>query len=131
LRLATVNHLLRSLTLEIRTSSYEIDCDRLHWTAVRLQTRILYSLCRHTLRPYSGPAAREARQSRHRKTSQGLCRDIKGGTLGWFAVHAQTRVSPRDTVAHHETRAVDYELSGDAPTDRHIHAQPGCSDITP
>ena len=63
------------------------------WTAVRLQTRILDSLCRRAVRPYSGPVAREARQGRHSRTSQGLWGDIKGGALGWFGRVRRMRAS--------------------------------------
>ena len=62
---------------------------------MRLVARISYSLC-----PAERSEARGARQE-ILATSQGLCRDIKGGALGWLSllllvpahVHAQTQTA--------------------------------------
>ena len=51
------------------------------WTAMRPQTRILYSLPS----PHSGPR-RAKRAEEMLETSQGLCRDVKGRALGWLAL---------------------------------------------
>ena len=50
------------------------------WTAMRLLTGILYPLRRNRIAVLGARSA----PKRHCETSQGLCRDIKGRTLGWL-----------------------------------------------
>jgi len=47
---------------------------------MRLVTRILYPLRRNRIAVLGARSA----PKRYCQTSQGLCRDIKGGALGWF-----------------------------------------------
>jgi hypothetical protein len=68
-------------------------------------------LCRRTLRPHSGPAAREARQSSYRKTSLGLCRVIKGGALDWFGRVHRLRASDYATAIEVVTLAIWVEFA--------------------